>query len=104
MSCLVLAHVAVWSSAASVYADVRADTRESAWDGVVSHDRISISLPVFITSLLATAGSTWWVASLYHEMRKKNALMAAKLARLEREVHGDKVEDKWDGGGSDGKD
>jgi len=104
---LVLSHLAVWSSAAKVYADVRANESPApvlAADGVVSHERISISLPVFITSLLATVGSTWYVASLYHEIKRKNALMSAKLAQLEREVHGDKGEDKWDGGGSDRKD
>lgn len=112
MACLVLAHVAVWSSGAKVYADVREMSASGGWtlaqggmsaDAQVAHDKISISLPVFISSLLATVGSTWYIASLYHEMRKKNALMAAKLAQLEREVHGDKGEDKWDGGGSDGR-
>jgi len=86
----VLSNVITWSLAPTVWADV-----EGAWEGNAVHEEgIYVSLPVYIISLIATAGFTWTISKydsqrnrrldgLEHELKRANSRALALETRIE---------------------
>ena len=72
----VLSNLAMWTSAAYAMEDMR-----SIQDGT-SEDGIYISLPVYIVSLIATAGFTWTVSKYDAARLQRMNEIESKLDRL----------------------
>lgn len=74
---LILSNLAMWMGAVSVYAQ----TSESP-SGMVPQETVYVSMPVFVTSIMATAVFTWTVSKYDQSRNRKVEMLEEKLEAL----------------------
>ena len=73
----VISNVVMWISVGAVYGQTTSPMPE------VHHDAVYISLPVFVTSMLATAVFTWTIAKYDNSRIRKIEVLEEKLESME---------------------
>lgn len=98
----VLGNATIWIGVGLFSADARAASEELISQHAaipIDYESIGVSLPVFISGIFITAGSTWVIAKWDSKRASKLDRVLARIERLEREKSGGRqgAEDSADG-------
>ncbi len=64
----------------------QANAEDAPMESALTHDQILVTLPVFVTSIIATAIFTWTIAQYDRKRDKKLDRTSAMLERLEERL------------------